>query len=314
MNLVDMSRIGRVGEFYTVELVDGAAGGLRRITRRGWTGQVLAFPRLAYRDVRARGELARPGVYVLVGPNGGSLAMPHRLYIGRSDALQTCMSTYQTAEKKDFWSHTFVLTSAEGHPLSTTITAVLEGELIALARSIGRAVVNTNQPHPLALDPQDAHFLDEYRKHALAIMLLQGATYFDEELSAHPVPVEAAEAVRPRHIYHLKTKANLTFASGYESPYGFTVREGSFARRAVADSMPRAARRIREQLLEEKVLVIEDDKRLRLTQAYTFTHPSPAASVMTGYSINGVDRWKDDSGCSLADVRRAEAQAATENL
>nr|WP_237419386.1 DUF4357 domain-containing protein [Kitasatospora sp. SID7827] len=77
--------------------------------------------------------------------------------------------------------------------------------------------------------------------------------------------------------------------------------------------MPKASLRLREQLLEEKVLVIEDDKRLRLTQAYTFTHPSPAASVMTGYSVNGVDRWKDDDGCSLADVRKAETQAATES-
>ncbi|BAJ30528.1 hypothetical protein KSE_47480 [Kitasatospora setae KM-6054] len=300
-------------EFYTVELVDGAAAGLRRVTRRGWTGHVLAFPRLAYREVRERGELARPGVYVLVGPNGDSLAKPHRLYIGRSDSLQTRMNGYQTAKAKDFWSYTFVLTSTGDHPLSTAVTAVLEGELIALVRRIGRAVINTNQPHPLALDPQDAHFLGEYRQHALAIMLLQGATYFDEELSAHPVPVDPAGAGPSRHTYHLKTKAKLAFASGYESSHGFTVLEGSFARREVADSMPKASLRLREQLLEEKVLVIEDDKRLRLTQAYTFTHPSPAASVMTGYSVNGVDRWKDDDGCSLADVRKAETQAATES-
>lgn len=303
----------RASEFYTIELVDGIADGLRRVTRKGWTGQVLAFPRLAYRDVRKRGELARPGVYVLVGPNGGSLSMPHRLYIGRSDALQARMDTYQTAKEKDFWSHTFVLTSMGDHLLSTAITAFLEGELIALIRSIGRAVINTNQPHPLALDAQDAHFLEEYRKHALAIMLLQGATYFDEQLRAHPTPVDPPGTVSPRHVYHLKSKAKLTSARGYESPHGFTVLEGSFARREVADSMPKASRRLREQLLEEKVLAIEDDERLRLTQAYTFTHPSPAASVMAGYSINGVDRWKDDGGRSLADVRKAETREATEN-
>lgn len=65
--------------------------------------------------------------------------------------------------------------------------------------------------------------------------------------------------------------------------------------------------------MEEKVLIVEDEERLRLTQAYTFTHPSPAASVMLGYSVNGVDRRKDDGGRSLAAVRKAETREAAEN-
>ncbi|MFJ8248704.1 DUF4357 domain-containing protein [Streptomyces sp. NPDC094466] len=313
MNLVDMSRTDDASEFYTIELVDGVADGLRRVTRKGWTGEVLAFPRLAYRDVRGRGELARPGVYVLVGPNDGSLSKPYQLYIGRSDALRTRMDTYQTAKAKDFWNYTFVLTSTRDHPLSTAITSCLEADLIKLALDFGRAVINVNQPRPLALDGSDTRFLREYLKHALAILLLQGAPYFDEQLGVHPTSPSQSGSASPRRVYHLSAKAKLTIASGHESPHGFTVLEGSLARRKVTDSMPKASRRLREQLLEEKVLVIEDDVRLRLTQAYTFTHPSPAASVMLGYSVNGVDRWKDEGGHSLAAVRKAETLEAAEN-
>lgn len=286
---------------------------MRRVTRKGWTGQVLSFPRLAYRDLRRRGELARPGVYVLVGPNSGSLSKPHRLYIGRSDALQTRMDTYQTAKsKKDFWSHTFVLTRTRDHPLSTAITACLEGELIALGRSTGRAVINTNQPHPLPLDASDARLLEEYRKHALAIMLLQGATYFAEQLRVHRMLVAQPDVVSPQRVYHLKTKAELTSASGYESPHGFTVLEGFFVCREVANSMPKASRRLREQLLEERAHALEDGKSLRLIQAYTFTHPSPDCQRDVWIQHQWSGRWKDDDGCSLADVRRAETQAAVE--
>ncbi|WP_330240464.1 DUF4357 domain-containing protein [Streptomyces sp. NBC_00525] len=310
MNLVDMSRTNDASEFYTIELVDGVADGLRRVTRKGWTGEVLAFPRLAYRDVR--GELARPGVYVLVGPNDGSLSRPYQLYIGRSDALRTRMDTYQTAKAKDFWNYTFVLTSACGHPLSTAITSRLEADLIKSALDFGRAVINVNQPRPLALDGQDTRFLEEYLKHALAILLLQGAPYFDEQLAVHPASPSRSGSGSPRREYRLSTKAKLIIARGYESPHGFTVLEGSFARRKATDSMPEASRRLREQLLEEEVLVVENSERLRLTQTYTFTHPSPAASVMLGYSVNGVDRWKDEKGHSLAAVRKAETQEAAE--
>ncbi|MET7624400.1 DUF4357 domain-containing protein [Streptomyces albidoflavus] len=59
---------------------------------------------------------------------------------------------------------------------------------------------------------------------------------------------------------------------------------------------------------------MEDGERLRLTQAYALTHPSPAASVMLGCSVNGVDRWKDEEGNSLAAVREAETREAAEQL
>ncbi|WP_344568624.1 DUF4357 domain-containing protein [Streptomyces axinellae] len=55
------------------------------------------------------------------------------------------------------------------------------------------------------------------------------------------------------------------------------------------------------------------DKHYYIAQAYTFTHPPPAAGVLAGYSINGVERWNDDGGRSVADVRRAETGETAEN-
>lgn len=78
LNPIDMSGTDGVGEFSVIELVDGKADGLRHVVRQGCTGRVLAFLWSAYRDVRKRGELARPGVYILVGPNDASLSAPHR--------------------------------------------------------------------------------------------------------------------------------------------------------------------------------------------------------------------------------------------
>jgi len=62
--------------------------------------------------------------------------------------------------------------------------------LIALVRSIGWADINTDWLRPPALHRPDASFLDECCKHALAIMLIQGVTYFDEQLRAHTESVD----------------------------------------------------------------------------------------------------------------------------
>lgn len=78
LSLIDMSGMDGVGEFSVIELVDGKADGLRHVVRQGCTGRVLAFLWSAYRDVRRRGEPARPSVYILVGPNDAGLSVPHR--------------------------------------------------------------------------------------------------------------------------------------------------------------------------------------------------------------------------------------------
>lgn len=117
------------------------------------------------------------------------------------------------------------------HPLSTAITSRLEAELIKLALEFGRAVINVKQPRSLALDGPDTRFLEEYLKHALAILLLQGAPYFDEHLREHPTPETQSDPASSRRVYYLESTAKLTFARGHESPHGFTVLEGSLARR-----------------------------------------------------------------------------------
>ncbi|MBK7940650.1 MAG: hypothetical protein IPJ87_02020 [Flavobacteriales bacterium] len=55
-------------------LVDGDPAGIKVVEKSNWTGVGLVFPQSLFGKAKARPELLRTGVYVLVGP--GESAQP----------------------------------------------------------------------------------------------------------------------------------------------------------------------------------------------------------------------------------------------
>ncbi len=76
------------GKSIHIFLADGNPEGIRVITRPGWTGSLLAFPRSTYQIARTRPESKKTGVYLLLGPNGSG-RLPYCVYIGEGDVVST---------------------------------------------------------------------------------------------------------------------------------------------------------------------------------------------------------------------------------
>ncbi|MGR5265074.1 anti-phage-associated DUF3780 domain-containing protein [Photobacterium damselae] len=81
----------------------------------------------------------------------------------------------------------------------------------------------------------------------------------------------------------------------------FVVGKGSTANIAVAKSLRPAARKLRQKLLDEGVLV-EDGEVYSFTRECTFKSPSLAACVIAGNPRSGMDAWRDLKGRSLKEL------------
>ncbi|MEE2003048.1 DUF3780 and DUF4357 domain-containing protein [Alkalimonas sp. MEB108] len=81
----------------------------------------------------------------------------------------------------------------------------------------------------------------------------------------------------------------------------FLVKKGSTANIALAKSLRPAIRDLRQQLLEDDVLII-DGEVYSFTKDYLFKSPSAAACVIAGNPRSGMDAWRDFHGRSLKEL------------
>src|SRR6056297_1947082 len=91
-------------------------------------------------------------------------------------------------------------------------------------------------------------------------------------------------------------------ARGQEAKDGFVVRKGSGARLNETASIHNYIRELRQQLIERKVL-IEEDNALVFSQDYRFASPSTAAGVLVGGTANGRKAWKTTAGKILKELQ-----------
>lgn len=92
-------------------------------------------------------------------------------------------------------------------------------------------------------------------------------------------------------------------AQGYETAQGFVVQAGGLAVRETVSSVSEQLIALRATLLKQGVLVEEGD-HLKLTQDYTFSSSSTAASVLAGGARSGPENWKDSQGTKLRDLQK----------
>ena len=93
-----------------------------------------------------------------------------------------------------------------------------------------------------------------------------------------------------------------TAGEGREEHDGFVVLEGAVCRIEETGSFHSFLSAIRQNLLEEGVLVLSDG-RLQLTQDYKFKSPSTAAAVLLARNANGRIEWKTDTGKTLKEIQ-----------
>ena len=268
----------------------GDPSGIKVIEKDNWTGRGLVIPRAMFAEARARDELSRTGVYLLVGPSE-SFSLP-MLYLGEGDPVRPRLD--QHASKKDFWTHAVVFTSKDQN-LNKAHVQHLESRLVSLARSAKRTVLdNGNEPKPPTLSEADTAAVESFLDDVLLCLPILGFSYFDATPDSAPSTIE------------LLLRAKGIEAKGYETAAGFVVRKGSAAvgEDKLTPSMQPFMKSLRDELIRSGVLA-PNNAGFSMTQDYVFSSPSTAAAVCLARNANGRTEWKTAEGRSLKDIQES---------
>ncbi|MEO8092938.1 MAG: GIY-YIG nuclease family protein [bacterium] len=275
-----------------VFLADGVPEGLWIVTKQNWTGIALRFSRNTYKDVRARQEFGRPGVYVLAGDPATS-EHQREIYVGEAGAVRDRLNNHLSGQ--DFWTEAVVFVAADDFNVSHA--KYLEAQLLGRAKEAKRCVLKNNQPMlGPTLGEAEAADMETFLAEMLVVYPILGVSAFEmpKKLSSERLLLSGID----------------TSAKGQRTAEGFLVFAGATARKEMVESAQAYQKMValREELLENKVLV-EDGDKLVLTQDYVFSAPSLAAALLLGRPANGLTEWKTESGKTLKDLESEEAAA-----
>lgn len=269
-------------------LVDGDPAGIKEVEKSNWTGVGLVFPQSLFGKAKARPELQRTGMYVLVGP--GESAQRPRVYIGEGDPILPRLNQHEL--KKDWWTHAVCFTSKDQN-LNKAHIQYLESRLVELAAAAKRCDLDSgNTPQSPSLSEADRADAEGFLQDVLLCMPILGHAFFEQ----------ASQAKALSQRYHLSARG--VKAEGYESSEGFVVLAGSRASLDTVPSLPSYFVDQRQLFIKEGVLRVEPDAHV-LTQDYTFPSPSSAATAMTGRNMNGREAWKTKEGRTLKEVQES---------
>lgn len=272
-----------------VFLPDGDPDGVKVVEKSNWTGCGLVVPRSIFGEAKNRPELARAGVYVLVGQAGDS-PLP-RVYVGEGDPVRPRLE--QHAKAKDFWTHVVTFTSKDQN-LNKAHVQHLEARLVALANASKRCdLENGNVPQPPSLSESDIAEVEGFLDDVLLCLPILGYSYFESP------PAVVAKGLE----LHLKVKGLV--ARGYETTQGFVVVKGSQAVKSESEAIHAYMTETRKELVRQGVLR-DAGQLFEFTQDYTFGSPSTASGVLLGRTSNGRVEWKTTEGRSLKSVQDAE--------
>lgn len=267
-------------------LPGGDPDGLRTIEKSNWSGSGLVVPRSLFGEAKERRELARTGVYVLVGPPEESGLS--RLYIGEGDPIRPRLE--QHAVKKDFWTSCIAFTSKDEN-LNKAHVQYLEARLIALATQAKRCVLdNGNVPQLPSLSEADAADAEGFLAEMMLCFPVLGIGVFS---AGGPEQKAGAE---------LFLKARGVEAQGMETPQGFVVFSSSRVAKAEVPSCHAYLKEMRAALIDNGVLKPSGDG-YAFTQDYVFASPSTAAGVVLGRSSNGRVEWRTKDGKTLKAIQ-----------
>lgn len=262
---------------------------LRTAEISNWSGKTLAAPRTDLDLIIQRSELAKPGVYLLLGMDastGNPLA-----YVGEAENVGERLKQHKA---KEFWNSVIVFVSKDEN-LTRAHIRYLEGRIIAAAKSIGRyALVNTSESGA-HLPEADLHDMEVFLDRIVQLVPVLGSDIL--------TPVETkSEPIAKANLLSCSVK-NIV-AQGARSPSGFIVLKGS---NAVLEDRPSAKTQgawtvaLREKLKADGALVPQGD-HLVFTRTVEFASPSAAAAVVFGGTARGPSVWKDSSGKTLAEL------------
>lgn len=261
--------------------------GLRIVDKSNWTGRGIVFPRSLFPEIKKRDEFQETGVYVLVGPSEDG-EFP-KIYIGEGDPVKCRFE--QHFSKKDFWTWGVFFVSKD-RSLNKAHVQHLEAQLVRIAKEAKRSFFdNLKEPQKPSLSEAEIADVESFLEDMLSIFPLLGLSAFQKVASVKG---------NKHHLLTIESKG--IKVTGYESPEGFIVKDGSQAVKTEVPSIHHYMSVLRHELLASGVLKDIGPAYL-FTQDYFFNSPSTAAGVVLGRTANGRIEWKNSKGETLKSIQ-----------
>jgi len=294
-------------------LVDGLPSGLITAEIGNWTGKVLSFPRGLLPQALKRDEIAKTGIYFLVGldpeQSGRSL-----VYIGESDDVSRRLKQHDTDNKMDFFVQVALIVSKDEN-LTKAHVRYLEYHLIELTKTIGTArLFNGTQGSQVSLPEADRNDMEYVLDQLKVLLPVLGFTFLQEPPKRHSLTgVHMADTLQESGpIFELDLHNGQIHAEAFESNGQFIVMAGahcrhpnqfspSFSEKQFGYIISDIKASIQEGILQER------PESLVLTRDKSFKSPSTAAMFVCGSSKNGRIYWKvKGTNQTYADWRQAQ--------
>lgn len=285
-------------------LLDGDPEGVRVAQIAMSTIQAIAFHRSELKRVKDQfSEISRPGVYLLLGTD---IDEPDTRvgYVGESEDVAQRLQYHTGSDEKEFWTETIALISKDEN-LTKSHVRYVEAKMIAMGKANTRWKLangkDSNAAGKLPLMERSA--MDEFIEQAQTLLGALGCDLF-KPLSGELVtkaPPLVTTATDPATVaFHYKGDG--FDAQAQTSLNGdLIVLAGSIARVVEAPTVPKGAKKLREQLQADGVLK-PNEKGLLFVTDRQFDSPSMAAGVVSGTSVSGRKAsWKLSDGTTYGE-------------
>lgn len=301
-----------LGKSIRIYLKDGTVSGIKTAEVVNQTIQALACPRSKVAELLSEEDIQMPGIYFLFGYEEET-NYP-KVYIGESEQIARRIEEH--VRSKDFWNE-LVIFNAKDENLVKSHVKYLESRCIQIASGNHIYRLDNQQQSQLSRLPRaERDAMEEYLYYmklllgVLGYRLLEdvsqaprpfhgrageGPSVQEPEASYNQYLVREAEELSVQRLYLNIGGLN---AEAYIDGEGIVVLKGSEAALHTHTGLSAGYANLRQQLIGNGVLVPEGERYV-FQSNYLFYTPSPAASVIAGYNLNGRQYWKNKSGQSL---------------
>jgi hypothetical protein len=268
------------GKTISIYMPDGNPRSIKECEINNSIVKAFFIPRNKLNEISQRKGITDPGIYFLFGKEQ-EIQKPS-VYIGEAENILTRLKQQNT--NKDFWN-TAICFISEKKNINKAHIKYLENHACVEAKRINKCILeNSTTPTQSSLTESDVDFVLSFFDDLKVLLSTLGYPIFEETKRDL------------QNIFICKGKD--AYAKGEYTEEGMVVFKGSKAQVEETPSIGEWIKNIRNNLLEQKILVLENDVYV-FAEDYIFSSPSAAAATVLGRAANGWTAWKTEKGVSL---------------
>ena len=287
MGRLEMDKNARTIQIY---LPDGNAKGIRIATMTRRDIQAILIPRLLLEKAAAIPELQNVSLYFLFGEDEDG---KEKVYIGEAENGLTRLKDHN--KNKDFWNYAILIVSdSVKNQYTKTDVSFFENHSLEIAKATKRyELENANSGRK--------GFIQEWRKADLLndfeiinlLLTTLGFPVFEQK-------IETDKIENNEEIFYCEGRG--VVGKGEMTEEGFVVFEGSTMALKPVPSFTKLARVVS---LEKDGYIKREKETFVFLKDCIFASPSAAAGIVLQRRSNGWEMWKNESGRTLNEVKRA---------